>query len=136
MYVTEADLTRQAGQALKDAIQSGELEAGDALTRARQMGRLVRMQREKAREAGLLLTPRQGADRDAGRTLQIGDRARYIGPTRLEDTPRGSSSREHGQEGTVTAISGVTLTFTPDDASTALVVRLNGPSYNLLERLP
>lgn len=78
-----------------------------------------------AREAGLLLTERQHADLQAGRRFKVGDLARYVGPTRFENTDDDKYiERVHGQEGYIAeAVDGVIL-FMPHEApKTGLRVR-------------
>lgn len=82
---------------------------------------------DDARRAGRLLTPQQAMDVRVGRWLREGDRARYLGPNRME---RSNASGNHilrptGQTGTITnvvkdAFGGLRqFTFMPDiDAKT------------------
>lgn len=133
--VTEDQLQREAAAALTAKVREAE-EGADVKSLATSMARLVKIQVEKAKEAGVLLTPQQGRDRDAKRVLQPGDRARYVGPTRIEDTQLGPLERLTGQEGYVAEVHGPTLKFVPLDGGAALVVRISGKSYFLLERLP
>lgn len=75
-----------------------------------------------AREAGNLVTDMQYADLLLGRSLQVGDKARYVGPTRAEERmgKEGRSVvRPHGQKGTVIRASRrsdgrLEVTFQPD----------------------
>jgi hypothetical protein len=75
---------------------------------------------EKMR-AGLLVSDQQYADLKVGRRLQEGDRARFIGETRVEGTKLGRNyTRPRGQEGKiVTAVLSLSdkkyvYTFLPD----------------------
>lgn len=129
-YVTEAELAHEAQRSIADAVR--EQREIDPV----HMARLVRLQKKKAQEAGLLISAQQGADRAAGRVLASGDRARYIGPTRIEDTNLGPVERPHGQTGVIAETHGQTLKFVPDDGGVTLVVRTQPPSYHLLERVP
>lgn len=129
-YVTVDELSREVQRAISHAVR--EQREIDPV----HMARLVKLQKKKAQEAGLLITEQQGADRAVGRALTNGDRARYVGPTRIEDTNLGPVERPHGQTGTITETHGQTLKFVPDDGSVTLVVRTSPPSYHLLERIP
>lgn len=101
---------------------------------------------QTAREQGLLLTDQQYSDFKNGRTLQRGDRARFIGATRKEKCRDGAvRTRKTGQIGTITAVTQdketSIVTFTPEVGedetdSVRLTVRENTPGYWALERLP
>lgn len=87
-YVTESGLRKQASE--------GEAPEG-----------WVDKQIDKAREAQILLTDQQHADVLVGRRWKIGDRAKYIGPERVEKTDDGKDVlRRTGEVGTITAVAG------------------------------
>lgn len=77
-----------------------------------------------ARQRGVLMTDQQLADWRIGRRLVIGDRAKYIGPTREELTLAGLFvPRPQEQSGTIIAVEADmngsrVLTFMPDKAET------------------
>ena len=91
-----------------------------------------------AREAGLLLTPQQLVDLTESRDLQVGDKARYVGPDREEplDEGDGTTSRPFGQEGHIAQAAGGVVTFMPRDGTRGLEVRLGTRCGFLLERVP
>ena len=95
---------------------------------------------------GWLLTDQQFRDMAAGRELRVGDRVRYVGPDRLEQsgTTGAYRSRPHGQEGTITAVAGRSLVFQPDIAAATRaaaehmdieVLRLETRDHRLFERI-
>lgn len=129
-YVTAEDLSKEVQRTIAHAIR--EQREIDPV----HMARLVKLQKKKAQETGLLITVQQGADRATGRALTNGDRARYVGPTRIEDTNLGPIERPHGQTGVIAETHGQTLKFVPDDGGVTLIVRMQPPSYHLLERIP
>lgn len=74
-----------------------------------------------AKKRDRLMTSAQLADWRLGRKLTVGDRARYIGPTRNEPTQSGLLvPREHGQTGFITNVMesrhARLITFHPDQA--------------------
>lgn len=108
---------------------------------------------EQARKRGRLMTDRQLADWQVGRRLTQGDRVRYIGPDREEQTQAMLIvPRPHGQEGFISSVSdtrdGRILTFHPfapvapvhasedvDAQFVDLQVREYTPGWLLLERI-
>lgn len=85
----------------------------------RVLERWIALRTDAARRAGRLLTDAQHDDLAAGRRLAIGDRARYVGPTRLEQVGAGTYARPHGQLGLITqatcgADGGFVFVFTPE----------------------
>jgi hypothetical protein len=129
-YVTEEELAHEVQRSIAHAVRE-QREINPV-----HMARLVKLQKKKAQEAGLLITAQQGSDRASGRSLTSGDRARYVGPSRIEDTLLGPVERPHGQTGFIIEAHGQTIKFLPDDGSVSLVVRTQPPSYHLLERVP
>lgn len=67
--------------------------------------RFIEQRIATARKQGKLMTDRQLADYRHGRTLRVGDLARYVGPDRSEEVRVGGKTahvtRPHGQEGTI-----------------------------------
>lgn len=99
---------------------------------------------DKLAAQGRLVTERQYQDHRRRRVLQPGDRARYIGPDRVEQVDGGDYTRPHGQEGTIQNIQRkggqFLITFRPDTPAPVqhvvdLVVLTNTPGYFTLERL-
>lgn len=120
-FVTEADI--------RDRAKHGKAPVGWA-----------DKQVELAREAGLLVTPRQLADLRTHRRFAVEDRARYVGPTRDEPTNDGPIiTRQHGQVGTIIRTAGGVIAFQPDrmnsDEVVILEVREGTRSGFLLERV-
>lgn len=111
------------------------------------LGRWVTTNIDKARDQRRLMTDRQLADHKAGRTLDVGDYARYVGPTRDEPVGDDTVTRETGQLGRVVAATKqsdatVVVTFRPvpnpllrDEHVVELVVKQGTPGYLDLERL-
>jgi len=131
-YVTEAGLRKQA-------TEGGAPEGW------------ADKQIEKAREAHLLLTDQQHTDALAGRRWKIGDRARYIGPERVEVTDDGKELfRRTGEIGTITSVTGdkgvAICVFRPDVPEEAvrsadgtiveIRFRENTPGAWKIERIP
>lgn len=98
---------------------------------------------ERARAAGMLLSDVQYADSVAGRPLRTGDRARYVGPSRVESHEHGTYVRVQGQEGTVIDVidrtdrvgNVVLVTFQPDIESGAREAALTGVVNVVIGRL-
>lgn len=95
---------------------------------------------QRMRELGMLVTEQQYQDHRNVRKLREGDRARYIGPDRVEPLDGGTYTRPHGQEGTVTLVKQGVVTWQPDAtaADTRVVelrVRCDTPGYYTLERI-
>lgn len=108
---------------------------------------------ERKRRDKLLLTERQYADLAVGRVLEEGDRAVYVGPTRMEPSPKTGRNitRPHGQRGEIIKVekkaNGFTIfTFlqdiakeTRDAAEVGLdveVLALQTAEWTELERVP
>lgn len=93
---------------------------------------------------GRLVTEQQYQDHRRRRLLRVGDRARYIGPDRVESVEGIDYTRPHGQQGVITDVKrkggGFLVTFRPDEPAVSthvvdLVVLTNTPGYFTLERL-
>jgi hypothetical protein len=113
--------------------------------------RWVEARIEDARRRGELLTEQQYLDLRIGRVLRVGDRARYVGPTRLEPSPFSGKliTRPEGQLGTVTHVMGPPqrpiFSFMPDvppdtrkaaaDGLDVEVLRLETADWTLFERI-
>jgi hypothetical protein len=171
MYVTEAMIRSDVEAAFRTFAAEEALEAERAAAEGREFkrrwnDRIIDSQEYKtwlksriadARRQGQLLTEQQYLDYRSGRRLQLGDRARYIGETRIEDTPYGPEERPHGQSGRITAYAEdddglAILSFTPDPPPAAaaagsdltadttvlvrLIVREQEGSHLQLERIP
>jgi hypothetical protein len=110
---------------------------------------------DKSRKAGLLITDRQKEDLDADRPLRRGDRVRFIGETRIEQTsdPQNRQYTRHtGEEGSVIeaidSVDGFFYRIRPDAPVQALQetgptvfiadcrVLQNTPGYFEFERIP
>ena len=109
---------------------------------------------EDRRKRGLLVTEQQLEDIKRRRKLQEDDRARYVGPTRMEQTKGGRTyTRQHGQTGTIRgaqrgADGRFVYVFQPDaprealdpDGPNHLVVEFTfkegTPAYFTIERIP
>lgn len=125
---------------LKRVIEHGrEVQARQAV-----VSRWAERSLEKLEQQGRLVTERQYQDHRRRRILTQGDRARYVGPERVEAIDTGTYVRPHGQEGTIVKTErrgGETLvTFRPDVPAPALqvvelVVMTGTPGYFTLERL-
>lgn len=105
-----------------------------------------------ARRRNLLLTEQQLEDVRNARPLRRDDRARYIGPTRLEVSPATGKGilRPHGQTGSISEVQRgvggrVILTFVPDVSKEVLdlaehtdieVMSLQTAMWTELERIP
>lgn len=89
---------------------------------------------------GALITQVQFDDLRNGRVLQVGDEARYVGPTRVERTDHGNFERTTGQLGSVVRVTAVTgsslIVWRPygDGDVVELIVATGTPGYFTLER--
>jgi hypothetical protein len=161
-YVSETELRRRATTALINdagARHAGVDPEADELRKKFSATELTDAQREevakrwidqqvkKAHQRGYLMTDLQYADFESGRSLKVGDKARYIGPDRKEPLKGESNEvlRPQGQRGTITHVyddghGGRIVTFRPSVASedhvVDLQVREGTPGFLVLERLP
>lgn len=117
----------------------------DRILDANPLQRWAHRSLEKLAEQGRLVNEQQYQDYRQRRVLRTGDRAQYVGPDRVEDTPDGVYARPHGQYGTITKTerrgAKTLVTFRPDVPAPALrvvelVVLTDTPGYYTLARVP
>lgn len=123
-YMTEAQLILDTERELRSKTKTKTPEQAEDIKMWPMFEQLVAFRVNAAREADLLLTPRQWADHQENRAFKSGDRARFIASGRLE-TVEGTHGvvevdRPFGQLGTVTRIHQrpnrpEVITFRPDD---------------------
>jgi hypothetical protein len=100
----------------------------------------------KLEAQGRLVSEQQYLDQKNKRVLAQGDRAKYIGPDRVEHTEDGAFTRVAGQLGTVQSVQNgpgntFIVTWRPDSTAATthvveLVVRTGTSGYFTLERVP
>lgn len=138
-YTTEAELTQEARESCEKKAQAANKPIDPAI-----IDTWVQTVLERARAAGRILTPQQLADYKAGRTLALGDRAKYVGPERTETVGNQQCVRPTGQTGVIVDVKKQKdeeiVTFQPHAHNTEhvvqLVVKTNTRGYFDLERLP
>lgn len=165
MFVSEARVRREMEEALDSdnphpewsseahQLRKEMLDQGQSLGLSREQKREVAtrwadLQIQRAKDEGRLLSPQQAQDHEAGRVFQVGDRAKYIGPTRAEALNGEDEivTREQGQLGKITRIhkdslAGRIITFRPTPPPDAervveLQVREGTLGFLTLERVP
>lgn len=167
-YMTEVQLREQVRRSFEEAARADEEAARAAAADGAEYKRRYDTKKfgtpeyeawiqhciRRTRTAGRLVTPQQLADLAAKRPLREGDRAKYVGLTRLEPTQSGRRYlREHGEVGRiVSAVKGSdglhTCVFlretTPAERDPGgpqvFIARLRfaegTPGYFLIERVP
>lgn len=105
-YETEGTIRRDIAEALRAKRMSQKKEFDPRELESDVMRRWFESRVKLARQAKRLLTEQQHADVISRRELQVDDRVRYVGPTRLEVSPRTRRNilRPHGQTGHITRV--------------------------------
>jgi len=120
-YETEGTIRRDIAESLRAKRMSQKKEFDPRELDTDVIRRWFDTRVKLAKRARRLLTEQQHADVISRRELQVDDRVRYVGPSRLEVSPRTGRQilRPHGQLGHVTQVQrGVggrpIFTFMPD----------------------
>ena len=105
-FLTEALIRQQVAEGLRAKRQAARQPFDPAELETPILQRWIQMRVALARKNRLLLTDQQFADMRSGRPFSSGDRARYVGPTRMERSPTTGRyvTRVQGQRGTITSV--------------------------------